>query len=153
VARRHIEAALALTLLLTSRLLVRGIHHIVLLVIREAPKGASSPISFSSEVLSMIRLFFNSRRQNRPEGVSHRDSTLMVPSGGRISVFDSRPPLTAKDLRIHASINERLTTLHRERHGLWAKLRRFPFGNLSLGLPPEGVHARKLGFKESSLPE
>jgi hypothetical protein len=42
-----------------------------------------------------------------------------------ISLLDSRSLLTAKDLRIHASINERLATLHRERHGLWAKLRRF----------------------------
>jgi hypothetical protein len=133
VARRHIQAALALTLLVTSRLLVRGIHHSVLLVIREALKGASSPISCSSEALSMIRLFFHFPGQNRPERVSYRDSTLMVPSGRMISVFDSRPLLTAKDLRIHASINERLAILHREQHGLWAKLRRFLFGNLSLG--------------------
>jgi hypothetical protein len=81
----------------------------------------------------MIRLFFHSRGQNRPERVSYRDSGRMVPSGTIISVLDSRPPLTAKDLRIHASINERLATLHWEQHGLWAKLRRFLFGNFSLG--------------------
>jgi hypothetical protein len=81
----------------------------------------------------MIRLFFHSPGQNRLERVSYRDSTLMVPSGGMVSVLDYRPPLTAKDLRIHASINERLATLHRERHSIWAKLCRFLFGNLLLG--------------------
>ena len=36
MARRHTQAALALTFLVASRLLVRDIYHIVLLVIREA---------------------------------------------------------------------------------------------------------------------
>jgi hypothetical protein len=81
----------------------------------------------------MIRLFFHSPGQNSPERVWYRDSTLMIRSGRMISLLDSRPSLTAKDLRIHASINERLATLHRERHGLGAKLCRFLFGNLSLG--------------------
>jgi hypothetical protein len=102
-------------------------------MIREAPKRVSSRISFTLEVPYMIRLFFHSPGQNRSERVSYRDFGLMVPSGRMISVLDSRPPLTAKDLRIHASINERLATLHREQHGLWAKLRRLLFGNLSLG--------------------
>ena len=81
----------------------------------------------------MIRLFFHSPGQNRQERVWDRDSTLLVRSGRMITLLDSRPSLTAKDLRIHASINERLATLHRERHSIWAKLRRFLFGNLLLG--------------------
>lgn len=37
----------------------------------------------------------------------------------------ARPPLSAEDVRIHAWLNERLALLHRERHGLWPRLRRF----------------------------
>jgi hypothetical protein len=37
-------------------------------------------------------------------------------------------PLTSEDLRIHAWINERLAELHRERHGLWTKVRHILFG-------------------------
>jgi hypothetical protein len=48
------------------------------------------------------------------------------------NVLDYRPPLTAEDLRIHAWIDERLAVLHRERHGLWAKARRFLFGTGAL---------------------
>ena len=39
------------------------------------------------------------------------------------------PPLTDVDLRIHGRLNERLEALHRERHSLWSKLRRFLFGS------------------------
>jgi hypothetical protein len=35
-----------------------------------------------------------------------------------------RQPLTEKDLRIHAWLNERLALLQYERHGLWPKSRR-----------------------------
>jgi hypothetical protein len=48
-------------------------------------------------------------------------------------VLDYRPPLTAEDLRIHRWISERLAVLQRERHGLWANLCRFLFGNRPLG--------------------
>ena len=41
----------------------------------------------------------------------------------------SRPPLTEEDIRLHVWLNERLAALHRERHGLWQKIRRFLFGN------------------------
>jgi hypothetical protein len=40
-----------------------------------------------------------------------------------------RPPRTEADIRIHAWLHERLAALHRERHGLWPKLRRFLFGH------------------------
>jgi hypothetical protein len=40
-----------------------------------------------------------------------------------------RPPLTEEDIRIHAWLNERLAALHRERNGLWSKIRRLLFGN------------------------
>jgi hypothetical protein len=59
----------------------------------------------------------------------YRDAGPMVLAGRTILVLDDRPPLTAEDVRIHAWINQRLTVLHRERHGLWAKLRRFLFRN------------------------
>jgi hypothetical protein len=56
-----------------------------------------------------------------------------------------RPPLTEEDLRIHALLDERLAALHRERHGLWSRVRRLLFGNglvrwLASGLrhPPAG---------------
>ena len=65
--------------------------------------------------------------------LSYRDPHPMVLSGRVTSVLDYRPPLTAEDLRIHAWINERLAALYRERHGPWAKLRRFLFGNEALG--------------------
>jgi hypothetical protein len=40
------------------------------------------------------------------------------------------PPLpSAKDIRLHAWLSERLAVLHHERHGLWPRLRRFLFGN------------------------
>ena len=39
-----------------------------------------------------------------------------------------RKPLTKEDLRIHAWLNERLAELHRERHGVWTKVRQFLFG-------------------------
>jgi hypothetical protein len=35
-----------------------------------------------------------------------------------------RPPLTEEDLRIHAWLNERLAALHRERRGLWPRVKR-----------------------------
>jgi hypothetical protein len=35
---------------------------------------------------------------------------------------------TAEDIRIHNRLNERLAALHRQRHGLWSKLRRFVSG-------------------------
>jgi len=35
-----------------------------------------------------------------------------------------RAPLSDEDLRIHAYVSERLAVLHRERHGLWSKIRR-----------------------------
>jgi hypothetical protein len=57
--------------------------------------------------------------------LSYRDSGPMVLSGRASRVLDHRPPLTAEDLRIHAWIDERLALLHRERQGLWAKVRRF----------------------------
>jgi hypothetical protein len=38
-----------------------------------------------------------------------------------------RPPLIEKD-RIHRWLNERLAAVHRERHGLWSKVRRLIFG-------------------------
>jgi hypothetical protein len=41
-----------------------------------------------------------------------------------------RIKLTAEDIRIHNRLNERLAALHRHRHGLWSKLRRFVFGTL-----------------------
>jgi hypothetical protein len=39
-----------------------------------------------------------------------------------------RPRPTEEDIRLHAWLNERLAILHRQRHGLWATLRRFLFG-------------------------
>ena len=60
--------------------------------------------------------------------LSYRDPHPMVLSGRVTSVLDYRPPLTAEDLRIHAWINERLAELHRERHGLWTKVRHILFG-------------------------
>jgi hypothetical protein len=51
----------------------------------------------------------------------------------------ARPPLSVEDIRIHASLIERLAVLHHERHGLWPKLRRFLSGNRLvrwLGLGP-----------------
>jgi hypothetical protein len=36
---------------------------------------------------------------------------------------------TYEDIRLHAWLNERLAALHHERDGLWAKIRRFLFGN------------------------
>ncbi len=40
-----------------------------------------------------------------------------------------RPPLTEEDIRLHAWLNERLAALHREKHGLWPRIRRFLVGN------------------------
>ena len=42
---------------------------------------------------------------------------------------NTRRPLTAKDIGLHANLAERLTAIHHERHGLWPKLRRFFFHN------------------------
>ncbi|MGH7174311.1 MAG: hypothetical protein ACRELF_09755 [Gemmataceae bacterium] len=61
--------------------------------------------------------------------LSYRDSEPMVLSGRAIHVLDHQPSLTAEDLRVHAWINERLAMLHRERHGLWAKVCRFLLAN------------------------
>jgi hypothetical protein len=77
----------------------------------------------------MIRPFFHSRGQNRPERLAYREAGRRLLLGRVILVLDYRPPLTAEDLRIHAWINERLAALHRERHGPWAKLLRFLFGS------------------------
>ena len=84
--------------------------------------------------------------------LSYRDPHPMVLSGRVTSVLDFRPPLTAEDLRIHAWINERLAALHRERHGLWAKVRRFLLGNRPLGLQPNRVAAetRRASNRERS---
>jgi hypothetical protein len=59
----------------------------------------------------------------------YRYAGPMVLAGRVTRVLDYRPPLSAEDLRTHAWINERLAVLDRERHGLWAKVRRFLFGN------------------------
>ncbi len=40
-----------------------------------------------------------------------------------------RPTLTEEDIRIHTWLNERLAVLHRERHGLWPRVRRFFLGS------------------------
>ena len=84
--------------------------------------------------------------------LSDRDPHPMVRSGRVTYVLDYRPPLTAEDLRIHAWINERLAALHQERHGLWAKVRWFLFGNRPLGLQPKRVAAetRRASIRERS---
>ena len=84
--------------------------------------------------------------------LSYRDPHPMVRSGRVTSVLDFRPLLTAEDLRIHAWINERLAALHREPHGLWAKVRRFLLGNRPLGLQPNRVAAetRRASIRERS---
>ena len=47
----------------------------------------------------------------------------------RLSVIPARSnhklPLTEEDIRAHAWLNERLAALHRERSGLWSKIRWF----------------------------
>jgi hypothetical protein len=57
-------------------------------------------------------------------GLAYRGSKLNVLSERTIHVIDSRPPLTAEDIRIHAWINGRLAVIHRERPSLWAKIKR-----------------------------
>ena len=81
----------------------------------------------------MIRPFFHSRGQSRPERLAYREAGRRLLLGRVILVLGYRPPLTAEDLRIHAWINERLAVVHRERHGPWAKVLRFLFGNCPLG--------------------
>jgi hypothetical protein len=56
-------------------------------------------------------------RHARPEGRRTRQS------------FAYRRPLSNEDVRLHVWLNERLAVLHRERHGLWPKIRRVLFGN------------------------
>ena len=60
-------------------------------------------------------------------GLAYRGSNLKVLSERTIHVVDSQPPLTAEDIRIHTWINERLAVLHRERHSLWARIKRAIF--------------------------
>jgi hypothetical protein len=55
--------------------------------------------------------------------LAYRDSSLRELPVRRNHRLDDRSPLTAEDLRIHAWLNERLAVLHREQHGLWAKVR------------------------------
>jgi hypothetical protein len=43
--------------------------------------------------------------------------------------------LSAEDIRIHAWLTERLAVLHRERHGLWPRLRRFLSGHCLEAVP------------------
>lgn len=47
--------------------------------------------------------------------------------------FTDRPALTEEDVRLHAWIDERLVELHRERNGLWSRIRRFLFDNRLFG--------------------
>jgi hypothetical protein len=61
---------------------------------------------------------------SRPSQPIHRPVKLLRWS-------DYRRPLTSEDLRIHAWLNERLAELHRERHGLWTKVRHILFGHRS----------------------
>jgi hypothetical protein len=56
---------------------------------------------------------------------SAASSSLLVFQGLREGVH---PRPTEDDLRQVAWLNERLVILHRERHGLWARLRQFLFG-------------------------
>ena len=60
---------------------------------------------------------------------SYRASVPMVLPSRAIRVLDNRPALTAEDIRLHAWINERLAIVHREKHSLWAKARRFLLAN------------------------
>lgn len=53
-----------------------------------------------------------------PEAISRRTTV----------VVEDRPPLTEKDVRIHAWINDRLAAIHRERHSLRAKVSWLIFG-------------------------
>jgi hypothetical protein len=55
----------------------------------------------------------------------YRDSGSTVLAKRAMAVFAYQPLLTAADLHTHAWIHERLAVLDRERHSLWAKMRRF----------------------------
>jgi hypothetical protein len=55
----------------------------------------------------------------------HREIDLL--ESPRASASASR--LTEEDIRLHVWLSERITALHRERHGLWSRIRRLFFGN------------------------
>jgi hypothetical protein len=56
----------------------------------------------------------NGRWQDRLDRLS------LMPAGSTY-----KPPLTEEDICAHAWLNERLAALHRERNGLWSKIRWF----------------------------
>jgi hypothetical protein len=65
--------------------------------------------------------------REQPEA-DHRFRTARRGDQASVRWSNIAPPPTAEDIRIHAWSSERLAALHRERHGLWPKLRRFLFG-------------------------
>jgi hypothetical protein len=65
--------------------------------------------------VNRVRYYFD-----LPSGLA-REKFLHIATG--------RQPPSAKDIRLHAWLAERMAILHHERHGLWPKLRRFLIGN------------------------
>src|SRR5262249_39800577 len=85
------------------------------------------PEAYREEFLlvALRRTIYLSEQQeagNGPRPARREDQRPSRGSGIRL-----RP--TAKDIRLHAWLSERLAVLHHERHSLWRKLRRFLFGN------------------------
>ena len=50
-----------------------------------------------------------------------------APVINRFSIWDSRPA-SDEEVRFHAQLSQRLFELHRERFGLWSRIRRFLLG-------------------------
>jgi hypothetical protein len=77
-------------------------------------------------LLESVRREIDFREQTETES----GARLVARNGEGINRWSSaRRPLSAKDIRLHAWLSERLAVLHYERHGVWPKVRRFLFGN------------------------
>jgi hypothetical protein len=82
-------------------------------------------MAFSQEVFLMHALRWEdiySKQKNK------RNGPWKNRLNGPLMMIIPRRPLSDDDIRIHASLFERLAALHRERHGLWAKVRRLFLG-------------------------
>jgi hypothetical protein len=94
--------------------------------------AASDPIPPVSRLAERVRPYVA-----RHPGVSPEEflldavgSGLTLREGPGPSPWSAdRPPLSEEDIRLHAWLNERLASLHRERYGLWPKIRRSLSGN------------------------
>jgi len=115
------------------------------------PSAGKNPTRAANRLVERVRYYFDqhpevSREEFLLDAVRremlfrdqkemwHGDGTLGQALGGNNRASAVRPP-NDDEIRLSASLAERLAVLHYERYGLWPRIRRFFFGNRVVRLP------------------